>query len=113
MMNLLLSWFLYAAALIVVGKLLPGIRVKSYGSALIAVVVIAIMQIFPGYLLQFLALPVTFLTFGLFALVINAFLFWVAGALLKGFDVKGGLPAFVGSIVYTLLVLLIRHFLAA
>jgi putative membrane protein len=61
--------------------------------------------------LHILALPVTFLTLGLFALVINAFLFWLAGNLLSGFVVEGFFAAFFGAIVYSILTTVMTNLL--
>ncbi len=102
-MHLLLRWLVCAVSLLIVSKLFKGIRVKSFGSALVAAAVIGLLNAFLGPILHLLSLPLTILTLGLFALVVNAFLFWLAGVFLEGFDVEGGWTAFFGSIVYSLL----------
>src|SRR5262249_3855561 len=80
-----------------------NIKVKGFGSAMLAVLVIGALNTFLGPILQFLGFPLTLLTLGLFALVINAFLFWAAAAMLSGFDVEGPFSAFFGSIVYSII----------
>ncbi len=112
-MNMLLHWVVNALALLVVGALFKNIRVKGFGSALLGVLVIGILNVFLGPVLQFLALPVTFLTLGLFALVINSVLFWIAGSVLEGFAVEGCFAAFFGSLVYSLLTTLAGRLLFA
>jgi putative membrane protein len=102
-MNLLIHWVVNAVALLVVAALFKNVKLKGLGSALAAALVIGLLNVFLGTVLQFLALPITFLTLGLFALVINAFLFWLAGNLLSGFEVEGAFSAFFGSIVYSIL----------
>ena len=110
-MHLLVRWLVHAGALAVVAGLFPGIRLKGFGSAMIAAAIIGLLNVTLGVVLHFLALPITFLTLGLFALVINAFLFWLAGALLSGFDVEGKWTALFGSIVYTFLAHGLLHLL--
>ena len=112
-MNLLLQWVVNAVALLVVAAIFKNIKLKGFGSALLAALVIGILNVFLGTFLQILALPVTFLTLGLFALVINAFLFWLAGNLLSGFEVEGAFSAFFGAIVYSILTTVISNLLFA
>ena len=106
-----LQWVVNALALLLVAALFKNVKLKGFGSALLAALVIGILNVFLGTFLQFLALPVTFLTLGLFALVINAFLFWLAGNLLSGFVVEGFFAAFFGAIVYSILTTVMTNLL--
>ncbi len=99
---LLLVWILNAVALLVVAYLLPGITVASFGSALIAALVLGLLNTVVKPLLILLTLPLTFVTLGLFLLVLNALVFWWAGSILKGFQVDGFWWAVIGAIVYSL-----------
>ena len=101
-MKLLLTWALYAVALLLVPYIVPGIHIESFGSALIAVVILGLVNavIRPVFIL--LTLPVTLLTRGLFLFVINAMMFWWVGDLLSGFKVEGFFAALFGSIVYSI-----------
>jgi putative membrane protein len=101
MMNLLLVWLLDAVALLVVAYLLPGITVASFGSALIAALVLGLLNSLVKPLLILLTLPITILTLGLFLIVLNALLFWFAGSILKGFHVNGFWWAVGGAILYS------------
>lgn len=112
-MQLLLQWVVNAVALLVVAALFKNVKLKGFGSALLAALVIGVLNVFLGTILHFLALPVTFLTLGLFALVINAFLFWLAGSVLPGFEVDGCFSAFFGAIVYSILTTILSNFLFA
>ena len=112
-MHIILRWLLYAAALMLVGQLFRGVLVKGYGAALLASLVIGLINTFLGPFLQFLAFPITLLTLGLFRLVVNGFLFWLAGKMLRGFDVRGGCAAIGGAGVYTLLGMGIDHLVPA
>jgi len=106
-MTWLLRWFLLAAALLAVAHLSPGVQVASFGSALIAAAVLGLFNTLLRPLLVLLTLPVTLLTLGLFLFVINAALFWAAAAVLDGFVVQGFGAALLGSLIYSLLGLLI------
>ena len=101
-MKLLLIWLLNALALFIVASLVPGVRLEGFGSALVAVVVLGLVNTVVRPLFILLTLPVTFLTLGLFLFVINALLFWFAGDILSGFRVDGFLAALFGSIAYSI-----------
>ena len=103
MVKLLVKWSLSAVALMFLAYLLPGIVVKSFGSALLAAAVIALLNSIVRPILIVLTLPVTVVTLGLFLLVINALMFWLAGSMLSGFEVSSFWWALAGAIVYSLL----------
>lgn len=107
MFKMLLKWLLLAAALLVVSYLLPGVAVQSFGAALIAAFVIGLLNTLVRPLLVLLTLPVTVLTVGLFLFVINALMFWSASGLLSGFHVTGFWTALFGSLIYSVLGLVI------
>lgn len=108
-MHLLINWMLSALALWLLPHIIAGIQVRSYGTALIATVVIAIVNTLVGWPLHLLTLPFTILTLGLFWLVVNAFLLKLASAFVPGFSVNGFLPAFFGSVVFTVLHYVLHH----
>jgi len=85
-----------------VAYILPGINVSSFGSALIAALVLGLLNAVVKPLLILLTLPLTVVTLGLFLLVLNALVFWWAGSILKGFQVDGFWWAVIGAIVYSL-----------
>ncbi|MGQ2994780.1 MULTISPECIES: phage holin family protein [unclassified Variovorax] len=107
-MRILLKWLLSAVALLAVAYLYSGVQVSSFGSALIAAVVIGLLNMIVRPVLVVLTLPVTIVTLGLFLFVINALMFWAASGLLAGFHVNGFLAALVGSLLYSVLSLLIE-----
>ena len=88
-MKLLVRWLLLAAALLLVAHLSPGVSVNSFGAALVAALVLGLLNLLVRPLLVLLTLPVTVLTLGLFLFVINALMFWAAAGLLSGFKVAG------------------------
>ena len=101
-MRLLLVWLVNALALIAVAYLVPSIHVASFTSALIAALVLGLVNAVIRPVLVILTLPVTVLTLGLFILVINALLFWLVGSILDGFRVAGFWGAFFGSILFSI-----------
>jgi putative membrane protein len=101
-MKILVRWLLLAAALLLVAHLYPGVNVKSFGSALVAALVLGLFNTLVRPLLVLLTLPVTLLTLGLFLFVINALMFWAAASVLAGFDVDGFGAALIGSVIYSL-----------
>ena len=103
MILFIVKWLLYAAALMLVSHLVSGITIASYGSAVLAAVVIALLDLVLGSILKLLTLPLTIITLGLFLIVINALLFWAAGSMLSGFHVAGFWTAVLGAILYSLL----------
>lgn len=107
MIKIVARWLLLAAALLVVAHVYPGVAVVSFGAALLAAFVIGLLNTLVRPLLVILTLPVTVLTLGLFLIVINALLFWGASGLLGGFAVRGFGAALIGSVIYSLLGLVI------
>ncbi len=82
--------------------LVPGVHVANLWSALIAALVIGLINALIRPLILLLTLPVNILTLGLFTLVINALMFWLASSIAKGFDVSSFSAAFWGALVYWL-----------
>jgi putative membrane protein len=101
--RLILLWILNAVALLTVAYLMPSIRIASFGSALVAALLLGLINAIVRPLLLILTLPVTLLTLGLFIFVINGLMFWLAGSLIAGFAVAGFWPAVIGSIFYSVI----------
>jgi len=102
-MTLILVWLLNAVALLAVAYLLPGITVASFGSALVAALVLGLLNMLVKPVLVLLTLPITIVTLGLFLIVLNALLFWLAGSILRGFQVGGFWWAVAGAILYSII----------
>ncbi len=98
-MGFLIRLVVNALALIAVAYVVPGIHVSGIGGALIAALILGIVNAILRPILIVLSLPLELITLGLFTLVINALLFWLVGALHVGLDVDGFWPAFWGAIV--------------
>jgi putative membrane protein len=93
---------LLAAALLLVAQLDAGVQVKGFGAAMIAALVLGLFNTLLRPVLVLLTLPVTVLTLGLFFFVINALMFYLAAAVLDGFQVTSFWAALLGSLLYTL-----------
>ncbi len=106
MLSLLLRWFLNAIALMLVAYLYPGVQVVSLGAALLAALVLGLVNAVIRPILVVLTLPVTILTLGLFIFVLNALLFWFTAEIVGGFHVNGFWAALIGSILYSVITLL-------
>jgi putative membrane protein len=102
-MKLIAKWLLSAAALLAVAYLYSGVEIKSYSSALIAALVVGLFNAVLRPILVILTLPVTVLTLGLFLFVINALMFWSAAGVLEGFNVTGFGAALIGSLIYSVM----------
>jgi putative membrane protein len=112
MKNLLIGWLASAASLLVVAYVLPGFHVAGIQAALIAALVIGLVNGTLGVILKVVTFPLSFLTLGLFWLVINALMLLVAAKLVSGFAIDGFLPAFFGSILLSLVNWAIRSVVA-
>ena len=96
-MRLLLHWILSAVAVWIVAHIVPGISVSGPTAALIAALVIGLINATLGLLLKILTFPLTILTLGLFWFVINALMLELAAAFVRGFYVRGFIPALIGA----------------
>lgn len=108
MFRLLLRWFLQAGALMLVAYFVPGFHVRNLPAALIAAIVIGLLNATLGLLLKIITLPLGILTLGLFFLVINAIILRVASGLVPGFTVASFGAALIGAAVLALLHMLIE-----
>ena len=113
LLHIVISWFVSALALYVVAQIIPGIEISGFGAALIATVVIAVVNATIGIVLKVLTFPLTILTLGLFLLIVNAFLLKLASMFTPGFAVRGFLSAVLGSLVLTILTAILRNLVFA
>lgn len=109
MLKLISKWLLSAAALLFVAYVYGGVEVRSFPAALLAAFVIGLLNAVVRPVLVVLTLPVTVITLGLFLFVINALVFWLAATVLgDSFQVHGFWAALVGSLIYTVLGMIIE-----
>ena len=102
MLRVLLVWLINALALLTVAYVMPSIHVETFGTALVAAVVLGLVNAVIRPILILLTLPATIVTLGLFIFVINGLLFWLVGSYLQGFTVAGFWSGFLGAIVYSI-----------
>lgn len=108
MLRLLLHWLLSAIALLLTSNLVPGFEVSGIRAALVAALVIGLLNATIGLVLKILTFPISILTLGIFLLVINGVMILAASSVVRGFRVYGIVPAFWGAVVLALLGLLFR-----
>ena len=98
-MYLILRWLINTVAILLMAYYLPGIAVSGFYAALIAALILGIINAIIRPLIILLTLPVNILTLGLFTFLINAFLFWFASTIVKGFEVADFKAAFLGALI--------------
>ena len=111
MRHLLVNWLISAVSLMIVAAIVPGIEIAGFGTALIAALVIGLVNATLGFLLKILTFPLTLITLGAFLFVINTLMLKLAAALLPGFRVKGFVPALLGAVLLSLVHILLRWLL--
>jgi putative membrane protein len=107
-MILIIHWLLSALSILIVARLVPGIEIRGFGTALVAAIVIGLVNATLGFVLKILTLPLTIVTFGLFLIVINALMLGFAAMLVPGFSVDGFGAALLGAVVLSLVSFLFR-----
>ena len=110
-MKIIAKLLLTTLTLLLVAEYVPGITVDGFYTALIAALILGVLNIFVKPILFILTFPITVLTVGLFVLVINASLFWFAASFIDGFSVTGFWPAFLGSLIVTVVSTIGNRFL--
>lgn len=105
MSSILFRWVLNAIALLIVANVVPGFGVDTFYSALIAALVLGLVNALIRPLLFILTLPVTVLTLGLFTFVINALMIWFVSTIVKGFNVEGFIPALLAALLLWIIAL--------
>jgi putative membrane protein len=108
MVRLLIKWLLHTLALIITAKLVPGFVVVSLAAALIAALVIGLLNVTLGFVLKLITLPLAIVTLGLFFLVINALILKLASGVVPGFYVHTWGAALIGALVLAVLNILFR-----
>jgi putative membrane protein len=102
-MRLLLTWLINAAALFAVPFLMQSVRVENGATALIAALVLGLVNTLIRPILVLLTFPVTLLTLGLFIFIINGLMFWAVAQLVSGFQVAGFWSAVGGALLYSII----------
>lgn len=107
-MNMIVNWLMSALSLMIVAHVVRGFDVTGITAALIAALVIGLVNATLGVFLKIVTFPLTLLSLGVFWFVINALMLKLVAALVPGFSIQGFLPAFFGAIVLSLVNLFLR-----
>ncbi len=102
-MKLIIKLLINAVAVVVIAKLLNGVNVDSYTTAIIVAIVLSVLNLFVKPILVVLTLPITIVTLGLFLLIVNALIILLADKLIGGFSVDGIWTAVLFSILLSVL----------
>jgi len=111
MTRMLVNWLLSALALMIVAHIAPGFYVADFGAALVAALVIGLINATLGLFLKIVTAPLIIITLGGFLLVVNALMLMLASSLVRGFEVRGFGAALIGGIVLALVNMLLRWLL--
>ncbi len=98
-MYLIFRWIINALALIGIAYLVPGFGVETFYNALVAALILGLVNAIIRPIIVVLTIPVNIVTLGLFSFVINALMIWFASTIVKGFQVEGFVPAFLAAIL--------------
>jgi len=109
MLNAFVRWLLLALGIMLVAYIVPGISVASFWSALLAAIVIGLVNLFIRPVVALLTLPINALTLGLFSFVINALMLMLVAFVVPGFTVAGFVPALIGSILLSIISVLVNR----
>jgi putative membrane protein len=101
-MYIIIRWIINALILLLLTRLLPGIQVTGFYAALVAALVLGLVNTVIRPVLIILTLPINILTLGLFTFIINGLMLWFVGTLVKGFAVESFGTAFVGALIMTI-----------
>lgn len=111
-MKILFRLLIVAVTLMGIAYIVPGIEITSFYAALIAAIVLGLLNIFIRPLLVVLTLPITILSLGLFIFVINGLLFWFAASFIDGMQVAGFIPAFIGALLISVVSTVVNRVLS-
>ncbi len=108
MLKIFIKWILLAFALILTAKIVPGIIVEDFRTAIIAAIILSIINILIKPVIKLLAFPINLMTLGLFTIIINAGLFALTAYFVPGFQIEGIIAALIGSVLFSILSMIIN-----
>ncbi len=111
LMNLLTIWIVSAFILYATAVIVPGFRITSFGRAMIGAIVVGLFNATIWWVLFILTIPLTILTLGLFTFAINAIVLRLAAGMMKGFEIRGWIPALLGAFVISFLQIILNAIL--
>lgn len=102
-MQFILNILLLSVAVFIVSSLMPTIKIKNYGTAVVVAIVYSIISFLVGWLLMFLSLPFIIITFGLFTFVVNAILLWLTDKVIDDFEIEGFFSTLIAAFLITVI----------
>ena len=108
---MILQLLIVTVAVLITGAILPGIKIKSFWTAVLIAIVLALLNTFVRPIMVFLTIPITILTLGLFLLVINALIILIVGNIVNGFKVRGFGSALIFSVILSVVTYLLEWLL--
>jgi putative membrane protein len=113
MIKILIRILITAGALLLIANFVPGIMVAGFWTALIVALLWGIIGVTIKPVLSLLTLPINLITLGLFSFVVNALLFWLLAAFVPGFSISGFIPALEGSVILSLVSMVLHAALSS
>lgn len=101
-MTLILSLLLKSLAVFIVAKMLPGIHIKNFGTAVLVAVIYSVINFLIGRILFFFAFPVILITFGLFTFIIDSFLLWITDRIIDDFKIDNFVTTILAAFLITM-----------
>lgn len=111
MVLIITRWLIITMAIIAASMLVPGIKVDSLLTAILAAALLGLINVFIKPVLIILTLPLSILTLGVFTFFINALLLALVAYFVKGFEVQSFLAAFLGSLIISVVTWLANYFI--
>jgi putative membrane protein len=109
--HLIISAIVSGLAVLLTSKVVPGFEIRGFFTAVLAAVLIAVMSYLLWWVLFVLTLPINIITFGLFTFVINGVILKICAAMLPGFELRSWFSAIFGSIVLTIISVVLHYIL--
>ncbi|HEY8314295.1 MAG TPA: phage holin family protein [Candidatus Baltobacteraceae bacterium] len=112
-MHLIVRLIINAVAFYLIAMFVPGIHVTSFVAALVAAIIFGLVNAIIRPLVLLITLPLTIVTIGLFAIIVNALMFWLTAVIAPGFKVDGFVPALIGAIIMWIVSIVVSHVIAS
>jgi putative membrane protein len=109
-MLFLVRWLINTVALLVVAHLVPGVEIESWTAAIVAALVLGIVNAVLKPVIVLITLPINILSLGLFTFIINAGMLYLSSQLVRGFVIAGFWSAFWGALLFSVVSFLLNHF---
>jgi putative membrane protein len=113
MKRFILKWFINSVALLIVVHIFSGVSSEGWVTTIVAALILGLLNTFLKPIINFFAFPLQIVTLGLFTLIINAFLFYLAAQFIHGFYVAGFWSAFWAALLFSVFTFLINSLIKA